>query len=88
MVEHMRQLLTPWACSRAEPEEFRELDGERILVLATFVQRGKASGLEVPANAATVFHVHDGKVTKLAVYANRDRALADLGLAPKTGYPD
>jgi hypothetical protein len=49
---------------------------------------GKTSGLEIaeiPEGGANLFHIRDGKVTKLMVYANRDRALGDLGLTPDTG---
>ena len=85
MAEGWRAFLGAW-------EEFRggavadvhELDDERVLALNTFSGRGKGSGLDVgqtPVRAATVFHVRAGKVTRLLVYFERERAFADLGLA-------
>ena len=64
-------------------DEYRELDEERVLVYDHRSGRGRASGLELGrmrTQSAHVFHVRDGKVTNLVAYADRDRALADLGL--------
>jgi hypothetical protein len=39
-------------------------------------------------NGATLFQVSGARVTELTFYLDRDRALADLGLAPEAGPPD
>ena len=78
-----RGWLDAWADYRTEAEEYRDLDAERVLVLTHDTGRGKASRLElgeIGPKAAALFHVHDDKVTRLVVYFDRDRALADLGL--------
>ena len=65
-----------------EAEEIRELDDETVLVLTRNSGRGKLSGLELggmQTRGANVFRIQDGKVTRLALYFDRDRALADLG---------
>jgi ketosteroid isomerase-like protein len=73
---------------RAEAEDYRELDAERVLVFHYRSGRGKTSGLEIGElgkGAAVLFHIRAGKVTRLVVYWDRDRALADLDLAPEGG---
>jgi ketosteroid isomerase-like protein len=73
-----------WADFRAEPDEYRELDEERVLVLIRRSGRGKTSGLELGEMrtlGAALFHVCDGKVTRIVNYFDRKLALADLGLA-------
>ena len=44
------------------------------------VARGKRSGVEVGTEGADLFHLLDGKVTRLVVYFDVQNALADLGL--------
>jgi ketosteroid isomerase-like protein len=81
--EGWREFLSHWQGYRIQAEEYSELDGELVLVLFRVFGRGRASGLELgqfPQGSASVFHVHDGKVTRLVTYLERDRALADLGL--------
>jgi ketosteroid isomerase-like protein len=83
MVQQWRAWLSAWEEYRAEAEEFREVDGERVLVLMWHGGSGKESGIsfeEMRTPGATLFVIRDGKVTKLALYWDRDRALADLGL--------
>jgi ketosteroid isomerase-like protein len=85
MAAGWREFLADWVDFRAEAEEYRELDGERVLVFHHFGGRGKSSGLEVgqtTSKGACLFQLVDGKVTKLVLYSVRDRALADLGLVP------
>ena len=77
-------VLGAWEDYRIRVDEYRELDGERVLVLTHNTGRGKTSGLElerVGTRGANVFHIYSGKVTRLVVYFDRERALADLGLA-------
>ena len=71
---------------RVVVDEYRELDDERILVLMFHCGRGKTSGLDVgemgtKRAGANVLHVCNGKVKRLVLYWDRDRALADLGLS-------
>jgi ketosteroid isomerase-like protein len=86
MAENFAELLSAWGDVRVEVEQYRELDAERVLVLLSWSGRGKTSGIElaqVPWKPANLFHLHDGKVMRLVLYWDRERALADLGLAPE-----
>jgi ketosteroid isomerase-like protein len=88
MAGRFREFLTAWEDIRPKVDEYRELDEERVLVLVHRVARGKASGLElVQASGAELFHICGGSVIKAIWYWDRDRALADLGLAPEGGNP-
>jgi ketosteroid isomerase-like protein len=76
-----RQWLSAWDDYNAEADEYRELSGERLMVLGRMSGRGKTSGVEVHTEFANVLDIRNGKVTRLCLYYERNRALADLGLA-------
>jgi ketosteroid isomerase-like protein len=79
-----REVLNAWEDFRVTADEYRELDSERVLVLISWSGRGKRSGVEIDkvrAKGAGVYRVRDGKVTEIVHYWDRERALADLGLA-------
>jgi hypothetical protein len=85
-VDAIRGLLEAWQGFHVEPEEYRELDTERVVVVARHHGRAKHSELELgqlESKGAAVFEVRNGKVAREVVYYDRERALADLGLAPE-----
>jgi ketosteroid isomerase-like protein len=84
MAESFREWASAWEDYRAEVEEYREVDNERVLVLVHATGRGKKSGVElgqIGTKGASLFHVRDGKVTKLVTRATCSEALRD-GSAP------
>ena len=87
MAEALRSILSAWENVRAEADEYRELDDERVLALDHRSASGKRSGLEIEhmqTKGAVVFHIRDVKVVRLLIYWDRERGLAELGLAPGT----
>jgi ketosteroid isomerase-like protein len=85
MAATWRTFLSAWEGYRIEAKEYRVLDDERVLVLVRAFGRGRASGLDLGeatqgTRGANVFHVREGKVTRLLAYVDSRRALADLGL--------
>jgi ketosteroid isomerase-like protein len=76
-------LFSTWDEHRSEVEDYRVLDGERVLVLCHTSGRGKASGVELDAaqrQVAALYQVRDGKVIRHVVYLDRADAFAELGL--------
>jgi ketosteroid isomerase-like protein len=86
MAEAWAAMLRAWEDLRAVPDEFREIDGDRVLVFLRNEGLGKGSGIdvgEISVKAANVFTVRDGKVTSLILYWDRDQAITDLGLGDR-----
>ena len=83
MAEGWRSFLTAWDDARIDSWEGHELDDERVIVIFSRSGRGRASGLrldETGTRGATLFHIHDGRVTRLVLYHEHRNALADLGV--------
>ena len=91
MAAAWRDYLAAWEDYRTEVDEYLELDGERVLVLLHLIGRGKTSGVtlgEMRTKAANLFHVRGGRVTRLVLYQDQERGLADLGLSEQDAHAD
>ena len=84
MGEATRDFLRAWERFRWVADEYRELEDGQVVVLTHNTGRGRTSGIEIEqiwgGRGALLARVRDGKVARLDVYFDRDRALADLGL--------
>ena len=67
-----------WEHFQLEPDDFREIDESRVLVLGRVHGRGKASKMDVEAPAAWICELRSGKVTRVQFYANEEAALEDV----------
>jgi ketosteroid isomerase-like protein len=71
----------PWGRSLAfDPEEFIDVDRERVLVLVRVRATGQASGVPVENRSAHLFTVRDGKIARVQIYADQDEAREAVGL--------
>lgn len=84
MSDAWREALGAFDRLEMDADDCVSIDSERVLVLTTNTGRGKTSGFdlgELRTRGANIFHIRDGKVTKLVAYWDRDRALEALGLS-------
>ena len=79
--KRLHDWLSPWEHWRAEAEEYIE-HGDYVIALCRYRGRGKGSGVEVDTRGAHVWKFRDGKVVRLEVFADRDRALESIGISP------
>jgi ketosteroid isomerase-like protein len=77
---YMASFANYWDEIRFEPQEYIDA-GERVIVVARLVGRGKASGVDVNRVWAYVWTLRDGKALRMEGFANRDEALKAVGWA-------
>jgi uncharacterized protein len=70
---------TAWADFRVEPQEFRDL-GSEVLVLGRAYARGRGSGIVLDEAAAWVAGMRDGEVIQFRSFTTREEALEAVGL--------
>jgi ketosteroid isomerase-like protein len=72
----------PWGDSaRFEPESFRAVGSDRVLVFIRARGTGTGSGIEVEVRGAHLITMRDGRVVRAESYTDRAKALAAAGLA-------
>ena len=72
---------SPWGRSiRFEPEQYFDVDDERVLVLVRARATGLGSGAPIESRVAHEFTFRDGLLVRIKVYADRAEALQAAGL--------
>jgi ketosteroid isomerase-like protein len=75
----LRAWLSPWEHWAVEVERYVE-SGDTVVVLLRYQGRGKGSGIEVDVEGAHVWQWRAGRALRLEVFADRQAALASVGL--------
>jgi ketosteroid isomerase-like protein len=78
MSDTWRSTLSAFDAFRAVPLEYLD-SGNNVLVINQIEASGKESGAEVSAETATVWTVEDGRVVRLALYWDTDKAREEAG---------
>ena len=66
--------------SAFQVEEIRAVN-DRVLALFTISARGRNSGVETSVQVAGVYDLEGGKLRRAQIYADRDQAFKEVGLA-------
>jgi ketosteroid isomerase-like protein len=71
----------PWGRStRFEPESFRAVGADRVLVFVRLHVVGSASGVPVEGRVAHLVTIRDNPIVRAEVYTDREQALEAAGL--------
>jgi ketosteroid isomerase-like protein len=69
-----------WREYRIEPEELIDA-GDKVVVFQREYQRGKASGMELVSETASIVDLRDGRIVRMQGYMDRIAALKAAGLS-------
>ena len=85
--DRVQEWLKEWEDWRCEAEEL-VVSGDQIVALCRYRGRGRGSGVSLETKGAHVWTLRDGKVIRLVIFATRERALQEAGLAPDHAPPE
>lgn len=71
-----------WDQLRIEPEEVTELDAERCLAVTRLRGRARGSGIEVDQRQGCAFFLRDGRICRIEMHPERERAEQALERSP------
>jgi ketosteroid isomerase-like protein len=72
----------PWGRSiRIEPESFRAVDPDRVLVFVRLHAVGTASGVPIEGRVAHLLTLRDNRIVRTEIYTDRGKALEAAGLS-------
>jgi ketosteroid isomerase-like protein len=66
----------------SRPDEFRELEDGRVLVLGDLHMRGRGSGIELDQPMGWILSFRDGRMYRYEVFPDPTEALRAAGLGP------
>jgi ketosteroid isomerase-like protein len=78
--QFLEDMAEDWEEFHPQPDSFRDLGEDRVLVAGRFCGRGKASGMEVETPAVWLCELREGKVMRVRFYSDEQAALEALGL--------
>jgi ketosteroid isomerase-like protein len=79
--QSLESLFEAWESYQLEIERI-EAAGDRVLVVAREVARGRASGVEVDGRWGYLISVADGQIARVEAYRDPAAALKEAGLEP------
>ncbi len=64
-----------------EPEDFVDLEGDKVLILLRLMTRGKDSGATVETRPGWIFTIRDRRTVRIDAFLDREEALEAAGLS-------
>jgi ketosteroid isomerase-like protein len=68
-----------WAWIQIDPQEIREFDAGRVLIVGELVGEGRETGAEISASIALLLTAREGRMAEIHTFTSERDALAEAG---------